>query len=180
MMSRVLLFTFSALFVAACGGAVEQPPTGQSVPPVSTLSSSSQDAPLDGTWDLVRLDKSGSLPTEVHDVFQMEVRADGSVSVRRCGKTYYEPASLALRCADAASYDCYYGRLRREGDALRIELPDLLPGESREEGIVDRNRDGIDVRHVVPSAVSGHFIRVDDAQRFGTTSSSTVANCKGS
>lgn len=178
-MSRVLLLTLVTLAASACGGAIEQPTDG-SPPPVSTLSSSTQNAPLEGTWDLVRLDHSGALPTEVHDVFQMELRADNSVTVRRCGKTYYEPGSVALRCGDAASYDCYYGSLRRDGDTVRIDLPDLMQRRLTEQGIVDREADGIDVRYIVPNALSGHFIRVDDAQKFGTTSSSTVANCKGS
>ncbi len=178
-MSRVLLLTLVTLAASACGGAIEEPPAGGSVPPVSTLSSSTQDAPLEGTWDLVRLDHSGMVPTTVHDVFQMELRADGSVVVRRCGKTYSESVSATLRCGDGASYDCYYGSLHRDGDAARIELPDLMTDRSDDQGVIDRKPDGIDVRYVVPNALSGHFIRIEDAKKLGTTSSSSVASCKG-
>ncbi len=178
-MSRVLLLVLVTLAASACGGAIEQPAPGDAPAPMSTLSSASQDAPLEGTWDLVRLDYSGRPPTEVHDVLQMDIRKDGSVAVRRCGKTYAESVSATLRCGDAASYDCYYGSLHRDGETVRIDLPDLMQGKTREQGLVDRSREGIDVRYVLPNSISGHFIRVDDAEKYGTTSSSTVANCKG-
>lgn len=178
-MTRVLLLSVFAIGTFACGGAIEQPTGDEGPPPVSTLKSSTEDAPPFGTWELVSLDRDEPVRTEVHDIFQMDLRADGTATVRRCGKTYYEPGSVSIRCADASSYDCYYGTVSRDGASWRIELPDLPSAENDAQGLVEYDGDRLKVHYVYPSATAGWFVRTDDAEKFATTSSSTVANCKG-
>ena len=108
----------------------------------------------------------------------MELREDGAVTVRRCGKTSYEPGSVSVRCADASSYDCFYGSVRTDGTSWRIDVPSL-PTTHEDQGLIAYEGDGIKVLYVVPTADAGHFIRVSDSEARAATSSSTVGNCKG-
>ena len=184
MMSRILLFTLAAcataLSAAACGGAVEQPNDGTIPTPASTLKSANSDATPWGVWDLVSLEREGSIAMQVHDVLQLDVRPGGSVIVRRCGKQYYEPGTVSMRCGDEASYDCYYGTVSREGADWRIDLPDLPTSSSREERTIETVVAGeqIKIRYIMPKSEAGVFQRTADDMRTTTSSSYTVGNCK--
>jgi hypothetical protein len=180
MMSRILVFTLTAIAVAACGGAVEQPIDGTVPAPASTLKSSTNDYVPFGVWDLVSLDRDGAIPTEVHDVLQLDLKQDGTVTARRCGKQYYEPGSVSVRCGDESSYDCFYGTVTREGDAWRVDLPDLPKGDIRDERIIETVQYGetIKIRYIMPKSSAGLFKRAAEDVRYSTSSSYTVGNCK--
>lgn len=184
MMRRILVVTLSAavaMTVAACGGAVEQPVDSTTPAPASTLKSASTDATPWGVWDLVALEREGSLDMEVHDVLQLDVRVDGTVIARRCGKQYYEQNTLDVRCGDEASYDCYYGTVAREDDGQwRIDLPDLPTASSRQERTIAPVEPGetMRVRYIMPRSEAGLFRRTADEMRTVTSSSFAVGNCK--
>lgn len=177
MTTRALFLLLLGSTSVACGGAIEEP-DAHGAQPAATLASSTTDAPPFGVWQLVSLDRDGPVATTVHDVLQMELRDDGRATVRRCGKTYYEPGSVSLRCGDESSYDCFYGTLEREGAAWRIRLPDLLSDGPAEQGLVRYDGDRLEVRHVVSSATAGTFVRMSDETKHDKASTSTIANCK--
>jgi hypothetical protein len=183
MMRRILVFAFAASLAssaAACGGAVEQPSDGTPPAPASTLKSANADATPWGVWDLVALEREGSMNMEVHDILQLDVRVDGSVVARRCGKQYYEQNSLVVRCGDEASYDCYYGTVTREESGWQIDLPDLPTSSSREERTIVPLTPGeeMKVRYIMPRSDAGVFKRTIDEMRTVTSSSFAVGNCK--
>lgn len=180
MMSRILVFTLAAFAVGACGGAVEQPIDGTTPAPASSLKSANSDATPWGLWDLVSLERTGSMPAEVHDVLQLDLKPDGTVTARRCGKQYYEPGSVSVRCGDESSYDCFYGTVTRDGDAWRVDLPDLPTASSREERTIETVVAGeqIKIKYILPKSSAGVFQRAADDIRYSTSSSYTVGNCK--
>ena len=182
MMSRILVFALTALAVAACGGAVEQPVDGTapSSAPEPTLKSATTDAHLWGVWDLVALERDGDPDMEVHDILQLDVRADGVVVARRCGKQYYVQNTLIVRCGDEASYDCYYGTVSRDGESWRIELPDLPTSSSREKRTIETIVAGerMRVSYMMPRSEAGVFLRTVDDMRTATSQSYAVGNCK--
>jgi hypothetical protein len=177
MTRRILFFVLS---VAACGGAVE-PPVDHSAPaPTSTLKSANADATPWGVWDLVALEREGDMDMKVHDVLQLDVRANGTVIARRCGKQYYEQNTLVVRCGDEGSYDCYYGTVTRDGGEWHIELPDLPTTDARDERTIDTVTPGeqIKIRYIMPRSEAGLFLRTADEMRTTTSQSYTVGNCK--
>jgi hypothetical protein len=183
MMRRILVFALAAsaaLGAAACGGAVEQPIDGNPPAPASTLKSANADATPWGVWDLVALQREGSADMEAHDIMQLDVRVDGTVIARRCGKQYYEQNTLSVRCGDEASYDCYYGTVSRDETAWRIDLPDLPTSSSRQERIIVPLTPGeeMKVSYIMPRSEAGVFKRTLDEMRTVTTSSFAVGNCK--
>lgn len=182
MMRRILFIAVAALAAAACGGAVEQPidSTSSADAPSSTLKSAHADATPWGVWDLVALEREGSLDMEVYDILQLDVRVDGTVIARRCGKQYYEQNTLVVRCGDEASYDCYYGTVTRDGAEWRIDLPDLPTASSREERTIAPVEPGetMKVHNIMPRSEAGLFRRTADEMRTVTSSSFAVGNCK--
>jgi hypothetical protein len=182
MMRRILFVALSgalALGIAACGGAVEQPVDDTPVP-TSTLKSANAEFTPWGVWDLVALERENALDMEVHDILQLDVRVDGSVIARRCGKQYYEQNTSVVRCGDEASYDCYYGTVVRDGSEWRIELPDLPTADIRDERTIDTITPGeqIKIQNIMPTADAGLFQRTADDMRTVTSQVNTVANCK--
>lgn len=180
MMSRVLVFATMAIAVAACGGAIEQPVDGNTPAPSSTLKSASANVTPWGVWNLVSLERTGAIDMEVHDVLQLDVRPDGSVIARRCGKQYYEPGSVSMRCGDEASYDCFYGSVTQETNgAWRVDLPDL-PSSTRQERTIESVTTGesMKITHIMPKSEAGLFQRAPDDVRYSTAESYAVGNCK--
>jgi len=178
-MRRILAFTLAAFAIAACGGAVEQP-TGNAPAPESKLKSANADVQPFGVWDLVSLDRDDTVPTEVHDILQLDLKADGSVTARRCGKPYYETVAASVRCGDEASYDCFYGTVTREADgSWRVNLPDLPMSDSRDERTIETVQAGetIKIHYIMPKSSAGLFQRAEDGIR-QSSSSYTVGNCK--
>lgn len=182
MTRRILFFALSAIVVAACGGAVEQPVDESTPAPNTTLKSANADATPWGVWDLVSLERSDDPALKVHDILQLDVRVDGNVTARRCGKQYYEQNSLVVRCGDEASYDCYYGTVTRDGSGWRIELPDLPTSDMRDVRVIDTVTPGetIKIHYIMPKSEAGVFQRTADDMRTTTSSSFAVGNCKNS
>ena len=180
MMRRILFFALTAFAVAACGGAVEQPIDGNTPAPASTLKSANADATPWGVWNLVSLEKADSTELQVHDILQLDVRVDGNVIARRCGKQYYEQNTLVVRCGDEASYDCYYGTVTRDTKGWKIDLPDLPTSSSREVRIIDTVTPGetIKIHYIMPRTEAGVFQRTADDMRTTTSESFAVGNCK--
>lgn len=163
-----------AALAAACGGAVEQPADDAS-PPVSMLSS--DDAPS-GTWDLVSVEQPDKDPTklDVHDLFEMQLRRDGTATVRRCGKAYLETgAAASLRCADDASYDCYYGTVVKSGSTFTLDIPDLFSSGRAGEGALTRDGGDLVVGYPMGSYRSGRFVRITSDTTSSAVSSSVAA-----
>jgi hypothetical protein len=169
-----------ASIAAACGGAVEQPVDGNAPAPASSLKSANAEFTPWGVWNLVSLERSDDPALKVHDVLQLDVRTDGTVIARRCGKQYYEQNSLIVRCGDEASYDCYYGTVTRDESGWHVDLPDLPTTDSRDERIIDTITPGetIKIHHIMPRSEAGVFTRTLDDMRFVTSSSFAVGNCK--
>lgn len=184
MMRRILFFALSGLAVAACGGAVEQPVDESPPAPSTTLKSANGNATPWGVWDLVTLERDGALDMEVHDVLQLDVRVDGTVVARRCGKQYFEQNTESVRCGDEASYDCFYGTVSQvassHGAEWRIELPDLPTSDIRDERTIDTVTPGeqIKIHYIMPRSEAGLFQRTADDMRTTTSSSFAVGNCK--
>jgi len=170
------LFVLTLLGLAACGGAVDS--SAETAPQVKKLDSTNLDALPVGSWNLVSLERDDAFTTDVHDVLQLEVRADGSLVARRCGKTYYEPGAIAERCADATSYDCFYGTVARDADGWRVDLPDLPTTSTSQERIAEPDGEKLKIRYIMPKSPSGSFVREPEQDKASITSVST-SNCKG-
>lgn len=176
------LLAIAALAIPACGGAVEQPIDPNAPAPENKLKSANVDATPWGVWNLVSLERDDDAALTVHDVLQLDVRVDGTVTARRCGKQYYEQNTLVVRCGDEASYDCYYGTVTRDESAWTIELPDLPTASSREVRIIDTVTPGetIKIHYIMRGSEAGVFERTADDMRTITSESFAVGNCKSS
>ena len=80
----IALTAFALLATASCGGAVEQPIDPNAPVPENKLKSANVDSTPWGVWNLVSLERSDDAALTVHDVLQLDVRVDGTVTARRC------------------------------------------------------------------------------------------------